>query len=452
MYIFMKEGKEMTKNYEIRKLNELKEYISEMNPVDIATAFMTLIDEEIVTWIKLLDKDLLADSFAELPAMKKSHVIAMLSEERMMSLVEELDEDELVDSLQELPANMVRQLMQYIENDDRRDMINKLLGYPQESVGSVMSVNFLSIKTTLTAKQALDKIVASDLDANKLELIYMTDYSLALVGYVYLADIIRMPLTQTLDDIMFPIHSSVYATDDQEIVAKLSYKYDVSEIPVTDSEGRLIGVVPLEMAIDIMHEEYDEDMANIHGIQETESDGYWEKSSFQISKDRATWLIICLITATLTGFIIQRYEAILATNVILTAYIPMLMDSGGNAGSQSSTTLIRALYTGEIGMNKMFHVIWKEFKIGIMVGLVLVMVNMVRIFALDGVSIWVNMTVSITLLFTIILSKIIGAILPIVANRFRIDPTVMAGPLITTIVDSFVLVIYFEIARLLLRV
>ena len=449
---FLERRDNMTKKFEPKTLCELKVRINKMNPVDIATAFMTIKNEELVTWVKLLDKNLLADSFAELPAMKKSHVIAMLSEERIVSLVQELDEDELVDTLQELPANMVRSFMRYIETDERREIINILLGYPQESVGSVMSVNFLSIKNTLTAKEALDIIVTSELDADKLELIYMTDCTLSLVGYVYLADIIRHPIADKLDQIMHPIHSSVFATDDQEIVAKLSYKYDVSEIPVTDSEGRLIGIVPVEMAIDIMHEEYDEDLANIHGIQEIESDDYWEKSSYQISKDRAMWLIICLITATLTGFIINRYEAILASNVILTAYIPMLMDSGGNAGSQSSTTLIRVLYSSKIHFRKFLHVIWKEFKIGIMVGLVLVLVNMVRMFALDGVSIWVNLTVSITLLFTIILSKIIGATLPIVADRLKIDPTVMAGPLITTIVDSSVLVIYFEIASILIGV
>ena len=442
----------MKKPLEIHNLQALKTRINTMNPVDIATAFMSLTDEELVTWIKLLNKDLLADSFSELPAMKKSHVITLLSEDHILSLVQELDEDELVDTLQELPANMVRRLMRLIEKDERRDMIHKLLGYPKESVGSLMTVNYLSIKDNLTAKQAMDKVLASDLDADKLELIYVTDSSFALKGYVYLADIIRHPLNKDLLDILTPIHSHVFAQDDQEILAKLAYKYDLPEIPVTDSEGRLIGVVPVEVAVDIMREEHDEDIANLHGIQDAEMDEYWDKTSLQISKERATWLIICLITATMTGFIIQRYEAILATNVVLTAYIPLLMDSGGNAGSQASTTLIRVLYSGNAGVKDILRVIWKEFKIGLIVGGILVAVNMLRIFTLDGVSIWVNLTVSVTLLLTIVLSKIIGAILPLCADKFKIDPTVMAGPLITTIVDSFVLVIYFEIASILLGV
>lgn len=442
----------MKMNHETRLLKDLKLRINDMNPVDIATAFMSLSDEELVTWIKLLDKDLLADSFSELPALKKSQVITMLSEERMISLVESLDEDELVDTLQELPANMVRSLMRLIEKDNRRDMIHTLLKYPKESVGSIMSVNFLSIKDTLMTKEALDKIIASDLDANKLEQIYVTDASLSLIGYVYLADVLRHPLNANLEEIIYPIHSSIFATDDQEIVAKLAYKYDLSEIPVTDSEGRLIGIVPVEVAVDIMREEHDEDIANLHGIQDSEAESYWDKSSFRISKERAMWLVICLITATLTGFIIQRYEAILASHVILTAYIPMLMDSGGNAGSQSSTTLIRSLYTGDIVFSQLLRVIWKEFQIGIMVGIILVLINMGRMFLVDGIDIFVNLTVSISLFLTIILSKVIGSLLPLLADKFKIDPTVMAGPLITTLVDSFVLVIYFEIASMLLGV
>ncbi|NLD86732.1 MAG: magnesium transporter, partial [Clostridiales bacterium] len=225
---------------------------------------------------------------------------------------------------------------------------------------------------------------------------------------------------------------------------------NLAEIPVTDSEGRLIGFVPAEWTIDIAQEEYKEDLANIHGITDSSPELYWEKSSFQIAKNRTMWLIICLLTATFTGFIIQRYESILATSVILTAYIPMLMDSGGNAGTQSSTTIITALYSGEVNYKKSFKVIFKELKIGIIAGLALVIVNMLRMFILDGVSIQVNLTVSITLFLTIVLSKIIGGVLPLIADKIKIDPTIMAGPLITTIVDTFVLLVYFETASLFL--
>ena len=251
---------------------------------------------------------------------------------------------------------------------------------------------------------------------------------------------------------MNSVNFSVYATDDQEVVAKLAHRYDLSEIPVTDSEGRLVGIVPVEWAIDVMHDEYDEDLGNIHGISDSSSEHYWDKSVFELAKNRTMWLIICLVTATFTSFIIKRYESLLATSVALAAYIPMLMDSGGNAGTQSSTTIIRGLYTGEIEFKEFLSVMFKEFRIGILVGLALVIVNIVRMSILDDVSIGVTMTVSLTLLTTIILSKMIGGILPLIAEKLKVDPTIMAGPLITTIVDTLVLFVYFEIATVLIGV
>ncbi|NLL37238.1 MAG: magnesium transporter [Fretibacterium sp.] len=439
----------MKVEYSVKELQALQEKINKMDPVDLAEALVDLAETDLAIWIKLLNKDLLADGFALLPCKKKVQIIDSLSDEKIARLIKDLDEDELVDTLQELPANMVRNLMSYLAVDDRRPIINELLGYPEESVGSIMSVNFLSVKKTIKPLDAIDKIVSSDLDANKLEQIWITDDSLILIGYVYLADLLRNR-DEDIESFLRPITTSVYASDDQEIVAKLAYKYDLAEIPVTDSEGRLIGFVPAEWAIDIMHEEHEEDLANIHGIQDPEPELYWGKSSFQIAKDRTAWLIICLITATLTGFIIKRYEAVLATSVILTAYIPMLMDSGGNAGTQSSTTVICGLYAGEISYRETFKVMLKELKIGIIAGLALVLVNTLRMFILDKVSVQVSLTVSITLFLTIILSKIIGGILPLVADKIKVDPTIMAGPLITTIVDTFVLLIYFEVASFLL--
>lgn len=435
--------------YDAMELQAIKEKINKLNPVDLAEQLVELQEEELAVWIKLLNKDLLADGFALLPQKNKIQIIESLSDERIMMLIKELDEDELVDTLQELPANMVRKLMNHYIDPQRRPIINQLLGYPKESVGSVMSVDFLSVKRNIEASAAINKVLESELDANRLEQIWVTDESLVLIGYVYLADLLRSR-DKNIEEILYPITASVFARDDQEIVAKIAYKYDLSEIPVTDSEGRLIGLVPAEWAIDILHDEYEEDIANIHGITESSHEVYWEKSSFQIAKDRTTWLIICLLTATLTGFIIQRYEAVLATSVILTAYIPMLMDSGGNAGAQSSTTIITALYSGEVNYKDAFKVIFKEFRIGTIAGLAMVLVNMIRMFALDAVSIQVNLTVSITLLLTIVLSKVIGGILPLAADRINIDPTIMAGPLITTIVDTFVLIVYFEVASFFL--
>lgn len=437
--------------YDTREIQVLQEEINHLNPVDLAEELIHLSESDLAIWIKLLDKDLLADGFTLLPQENKIQIIESLSDEKTMILIKELDEDELVDTLQELPANMVRKLMNHFISEERRPIINQLLGYPNESVGSIMSVNFLSVKNTVEPSVAIEKVLNSDLDANRLEQIWITDDSLVLTGYVYLADLLRNK-DKDIRKLSYPIAKSVYATDDQEIVAKIAYKYDLAEIPVTDSEGRLIGLVPAEWAIDIMHDEHEEDLAYIHGITESSHDLYWKKSSFQIAKDRTTWLIICLLTATLTGFIIRRYEAVIASSVILTAYIPMLMDSGGNAGSQSSTTIITNLYSGQVNYRDAYKVIFKEFKIGIITGLALVIANMIRMFALDGVSTQVSLTVSITLLLTVILSKIMGGILPLIADKIKLDPTIMAGPLITTIVDTFVLLVYFEVASFFLGI
>ena len=439
------------KNYNREELLKTQELINRMDPVDIAEKLEDLPKEEVAIWIKLLNKDLLADAFSLLPRDKKIEIMGSLSQEKITSLMKDLEEDELVDTLQELPANMVRKLMNHFIEEERRPVINELLGYPQESVGSIMSVGFIFVKKTATPTEALEKIIHSELDADRLEQVWVTNESLVLIGYVNLADLLRNR-NKNIEEFMRPINSSVYATDDQEVVAKLAFKYDLSEIPVTDSEGRLVGIVPVEWAIDVMHEEYEEDLGNIHGISESSPEHYWDKSVIKLAKDRTMWLIICLVTATFTSFIIKRYEALLASSVALAAYIPMLMDSGGNAGTQSSTTIIRGIYTGEVEFKEFFAVMFKELRIGLIVGAILVVVNIVRMSILDTVNFGVTLTVSITLLTTIVLSKMIGGILPLIAEKLKIDPTIMAGPLITTIVDTLVLFVYFEVATMLIGV
>ena len=436
------------KNYNVERLAKIKETINKMDPVDIADKLEILPEKDVAIWIKLLNKDLLADTFTELRPENKARIVNILSESSIKDLVRDLDEDELVDTLQELPANITKKLMDFHIDKDRRKVVNELLGYPKESVGSIMTVNFLSVKENLTPKQALDKIMASKLDAEKLEQIWITNQSLVLLGFVYIADIIRYQ-DKSLNELLTSISATVSPYEDQEVVAKLSYKYDLGEVPVVDSENRLIGIVPAEDVIDVAHDEGQEDISNITGISD-QSESYLNESSFKIAKARTTWLIICLLTATMTGFIIHRYENLLASAVVLTAYIPMLMDSGGNAGSQASTTVITSLYSGEIGIKDFFKVIIKEASIGIITGLILVIVNFLRLMIMDRAAIAVNLTVSLTLLLTIIFSKVMGGILPIIAEKCKIDPTVMAGPLITTIVDTLVLLIYFEVASLML--
>ena len=440
----------MTRNYDVDAIKSLKIEINQMDPVDLADRLRDMDPVSVALWLKLLEKDKAADTFAELDADTKRELIDSYTDDAIRSLIKELDEDELVDTLQELPANMVRRLMDEFVTGERRVIVNKLLGYPEDSVGAIMTVEFLSIKASSGTEYILERVLRSPLDGDKLEQIWITDDSLVLLGYVYLADVMRYK-DESVEDLLNPLPRTVEALDDQEIVAKLAYRYDLSEIPVTDSEGRLIGTVPLEDAIDIMHEEYEEDLSNIHGVQDTSDEDYLERSSFAIAKGRTTWLIICLITATMTGFIIQRYESLLASSVALAAYIPMLMDSGGNAGTQSSTTVIRALYTGKVHFKNIFAVMSKELKVGIITGTILVAVNFVRMTLLGDHGLAISLTVSATLLLTVTLSKIIGGVLPLIADKVNVDPTVMAGPIITTLVDTFALLIYFEVASHLIN-
>ena len=440
----------MTRNYDVDAIKSLKVEINQMDPVDLADRLQDMDPVSVALWLKLLDKDKAADTFAELDGDTKRQLIDSYTDDAIRTLIKELDEDELVDTLQELPANMVRRLMDEFVTGERREIVNKLLGYPEDSVGAIMTVEFLSAKASSGMEHIYQRVMSSTLDGDKLEQIWVTDDSLVLLGYVFLADVLRN-MERPVEDMLRPLPRTVLATDDQEIVAKLAYRYDLSEIPVTDSEGRLIGTVPLEDAIDIMHEEYEEDLSNIHGVQDTSDEDYLERSSFAIAKDRTTWLIICLITATMTGFIIQRYESLLASSVALAAYIPMLMDSGGNAGTQSSTTVIRALYTGKVHFRNIFSVMSKELKVGIITGSILVAVNFVRMTLLGDHGLSISLTVSATLLLTVTLSKIIGGILPLIADKVHVDPTVMAGPIITTLVDTFALLIYFEVATHLIN-
>lgn len=439
----------MNRKINMDNIQKRQEQFMNMNPVDIAEIFNDLENEEIAIAIKLLDKDILADTFAELNKEKKEEVISLFTDDNIISLMQELDEDELVDTIQELPASLVKRIMVLID-DERRPIINTLLGYPEESIGSVMSVNFITSKISASPQEIIDLIKNSDIDSDKLEIIWITGDKLNLIGFVYLADLIRTD-EEDINSIIRPLIQTVSATDDQEVAAKLATKYDLTDIPVVDSENRLIGTIPTEWALDILMDEYQEDMDNISGITEAESDeSYLDQTDISIAKTRTTWLAICLITATLTGFIIQRYEETLAASVALAAYIPMLMDSGGNAGSQASTTVIKSLYTGEIDYKNVMKVIFKESRIGIMVGIVLVIINFIKILLLDTEDLGLALTVSITLLITIVLSKIIGGILPLIADKFKLDPTVMAGPIITTIVDTVALLIYFEVASMLI--
>lgn len=430
-------------------LKELQKELNQMNPVDLAEKLEELDAQELARDIILLNKELLADTFAELPPAKKMELVETLKDDKIVEIIAELEADELVDTLQEIPANMVNKMLVHVD-PQRVGLVNRLLGYEEDSVGSIMTVNYLKFKEERTVKEVLERVMESDADGSKLELIWVTDSTLKLKGFVYLADLIRTDATY-LYELTKPISFSVQANDHQEELINLALKYNFSDIPVVDSENRMVGIVPTEWIVEVIDDEFGEDLYNLSGITEGEDDvHYFESSVWSIAKNRVTWLVICLITATLTSFIIQRYEATLATNVLLAAYIPMLMDSGGNAGTQASTTIIQTLSKHNLDNVPGLKIVTKEAMIGLIVGSILVAINVARMMIMDHASVAIALTVSVTLLITIMFSKILGGLLPVIAEKINVDPTVMSGPIITTIVDTVVLIIYFETANLVI--
>lgn len=435
---------------EHEELLALQSKLQDMNPVDLAEYISDLEEGEKMVCIKLLDKELLADTFSELSPKEKKQIISNFTDNEIEEIFEQLESDELVDTIQELPANMVNKLLNYV-SEEKRPMVNRLLGYPRESVGSIMSVEFIRGKVGASKEDPLRQVQVSPVDAKNLELIWIVDQTLKLKGFIFLADLIRLK-SPSLEEILNPISAFVRASDDQEIAAKMINKYHLEALPVVDSEGRLVGSVVTESILDVMVDEFEEDLLNLQGISSS-SDipvSYLESSVFSISKKRLSWLLILMFTATITSFLIRRYEAVLASSVALVAYIPVLMDTGGNSGSQSTATIIQALAKNEVEFSDLFSVLMKEIRIGFLVGSIMAVLNFIRVLLMDGVGFITALTVSLTLLITLMISKAIGGVLPLIAARLGQDPTVMAGPLITTLVDTAALVIYFEMAQLLL--
>lgn len=430
-----------------QELLDLQKKIQAMNPVDLADYIEELEPDEKAVCIKLLDKELLAETFAELSPRNKEELITVLTAGQIADIFVELDADEVVDTIQELPANMVNKLIKYV-SDDRRPFVNQLLGYPQESVGSIMSIDYVKAKTTRTKSEVLDFVYESDIDAENLEVIWMVDQKLKLVGFIYLADLVRLK-GESLEDIINPIVASVTTLDDQEMAAKVINRYHLEALPVVDLEGRLVGSIITEMILDVMTEEFQEDIYNLQGMAPTE-ESYLDTPIFSIAKKRFSWLLILMFTATITSKLIQGYEAVLAGSVALIAYIPMLMDTGGNSGNQATATIIQSLALNEIEGKDFLKVIGKEAGIGLMIGGVMAVFNFARVMLMDGVTIEVACTVSLALTVTIVVAKVIGGVLPLLAVKLKQDPTVMAGPLLTTIVDTIALTVFFEFAKIIL--
>lgn len=431
------------------RYTELINEIKAMNAVDAAEFLEEIDTEQLPKVFRMLKKDIAADIFAELDPELQEHVINSMKDSELSKFIDRLAIDDTVDMLEELPANVVDRILKST-SPELRSEINKFLQYSEMSAGSVMTSEFIRIKAELTVGQAVSYIKRTGIDKETVYVGYVTDNARKLLGTVELRDLLFADDSEQIADIMNSSVISVKTSDDKEEVASIISKYDLLAIPVVDSEERLVGIVTVDDALDVIEEAATEDIEKMNAMVPSDKP-YLKIGVLETWKKRIPWLLFLMISATFTGSIITHYELALGQMVALTAFIPMLMDSGGNAGGQASVTIIRSLTLGEVRMGNILRILWKEFRVSLLCGITLAVAEFVKILCFDRLGTAVALTVSLSLLVTIVIAKLVGASLPILAKRIKLDPAVMASPFITTIVDAVSLTVYFAIATKILK-
>ena len=431
-----------------RQFRKLKDILTEMNEVDIATFIEELDSEKTVVVFRMLPKELASDVFACLEVDKQEHIINSITDYELGTIVDDLFVDDAVDMLEELPANVVKRVLKNARPDTRK-LINQFLNYPENSAGSIMTAEYVGLKQSMTVEQAFAYIRKNGVDKETIYTCYVMDAKRRLEGVVTVKDLLMNPHEEIIGNIMDTHVIKAFTTEDQEEVADSFQKYDLLSLPVVDHEERLVGIVTVDDVVDVMEQEATEDFEKMAAMLPSEKP-YLKTGVFQLAKNRIAWLLILMISSMITGGILAKYEAAFAVIPLLVTFIPMLTDTGGNAGSQSSTMIIRGMAVGEIEPGDLFKVLWKELRVGIIVGAILGFVNYVRLVILYPGKEMLCLTVVLSLMVTVVIAKTIGCVLPIAAKVFHMDPAIMAAPLITTIVDAVSLIIYFQLACSLL--
>lgn len=442
---------EIIDNIENKQFAKLKPILAEMRPVDIAEIINDTDEEKVVVIFRLLPKYLACETFVEMDSDTQEIVIKAFTDKELSGIINDLFVDDTVDLIEEMPSNVVRKILR-VADKDTRDSINQIMGFPKDSAGSIMTPECITLRPTMTAEEALAKIRKQAFDKETIYTCYVTDNEKKLLGIVTAKDIILHDPQDKIGDFMHENIVTVHTHTDKEEVSNLLSKYDLLAIPVVDSENRINGIVTIDDAIDVIQDENTEDISKMAAIVPT-SKPYLETGVFTIFKSRVPWLLILLISATFTGLIINTYEATLnSLSPLLFACIPMLMDSGGNAGSQASVTIIRSLALNEVEFKDIFKILWKEIRVAIMLAFVLSVCCFAKLQLIDKLIFGYNYTfhislvVSLALFFTICIAKIIGAFLPLLAKKFKLDPAVVASPFITTIVDAISLIVFCGIS------
>lgn len=443
------EFQELCELLETRQYTKLRQFLAELNDADIAAMMEELEEESLLKVYRILPKDLAADVFSYLEVESQQTIISSLSDREAANVIDNLMADDAVDFLEEMPANVVDKILANAKPDTRQ-AINHLLRYPEDSAGSIMTVEYVSLKENLTVSQAIEHIRRVGLDSETINICYVLDAQRRLVGTVALRYLLLSDPEMVIGDLM---HENVIALNtltDQEQAAAQFKKYDFTAMPVVDNENRLVGIITVDDIVDILEEETTEDMEKMAAIVPSDKP-YMRTSVWETYKKRIPWLLLLMISATFTGAIISSFEEALSVCAALIAFIPMLMDTGGNAGGQASVTVIRGLSLGEIEYRDVPRVLWKEIRVAVLCGVSLAAANFVKLMLFDRVGVMVSLTVCLTLLASVMMAMLVGCLLPIGAKKVGFDPAVMASPFITTIVDALSLLVYFRFASMILH-
>lgn len=435
---------------ETKQYTRLRQKMADMNTADIAVLMEELEEEELLKIFRILPKNMAADVFSYLEVDNQQFIITSLSDKEAANIINNLMADDATDLLEEMPANVVKKLLASASAETRRD-INHLLRYPEDSAGSIMTVEYVDLKENMTVEDAIGRIRQVGVDSETINICYVLDTKRTLVGTVALRYLLISPADAVIGEIMHENVIFINTLMDQEEVARQFQKYDFTAMPVVDNENRLVGIITVDDIVDILQEEATEDMEIMAAIVPTDKP-YMKTGVLETWGKRIPWLLLLMISATFTGSIITSFEDALSACVVLTAYIPMLMDTGGNAGGQASVTIIRGLSLKEIEYSDALSVIWKEIRVAVLCGATLAAANFGKLLLFDKVSVPVAAVVCLTLMAAVLIAKIVGCILPMVAKKIGFDPAVMASPFITTIVDALSLLIYFRIATGILHI
>ena len=442
---------------EDKKYSTLRDILATMNPADVAAVFSGLKEQKIPLLFRLLPKSMAAETFVEMEPEDQELLIQGFSDNELKQIIDELYADDAADLVEEMPANVVRRILRQA-TPEMRNTINQILKYPENSAGSIMTTEYVSLRPNMTVEESILRIRRQGIDKETIYTCYVTK-DRQLLGLVTVKDLLLAENDELLiEEIMITNMISVTTHTDQEEVARMFSKYNFLALPVVDKENRMVGIVTFDDAMDVMEDEATEDMEIMGGMLPSEKT-YLKSTAFELFKNRIPWLLLLMVSATFTGLIINSFEDALAAQVALTAFIPMLMGTGGNSGSQSSVTIIRALSLDELRFIDLPKVIWKEIRTAVLCGVVLSIVCFIKIWLVDrlllgneAITLMVDTVVCLALLVTVLLAKLVGAALPMAAKALKLDPAVMASPFITSIVDALSLLVYFLFAKMLLGV